>query len=75
MKIVQIIVDELPENCIKCSLHWCPLATQNVDDTIRHPNCRLMPDKEWFCTKCRVIVPDYQVTFHEYHEGCGGKCV
>lgn len=45
MRITQIIVDELPENCIKCSLHWCPLAVQNTNDTTRHSNCILMLDK------------------------------
>ncbi len=29
----------------------------------------------WVCQKCGELVNGFNVTFEEYHEGCGGKCV
>lgn len=29
----------------------------------------------WMCQKCGNNVPNEQVTFEEYHDGCGGKCI
>lgn len=30
---------------------------------------------QWVCQKCGERVPDINVTFEEFHEGCGGRCV
>lgn len=30
---------------------------------------------QWICQKCGEIVPGINVTFEEFHEGCGGRCV
>ena len=32
-------------------------------------------DSCWVCQKCGELVDGRNVTFEEYHEGCGGKCV
>ena len=32
-------------------------------------------DRKWVCQKCGELVDGRNVTFEEYHEGCGGRCV
>lgn len=32
-------------------------------------------DKKWICQLCGELVDGRNVTFEEYHEGCGGRCV
>ena len=32
-------------------------------------------DEHWVCQKCGEFVDGRNVTFEEYHEGCGGRCV
>lgn len=32
-------------------------------------------DERWVCQKCGELVDGRNVTFEEYHEGCGGRCV
>ena len=32
-------------------------------------------DSKWVCQKCGELVDDRNVTFEEYHEGCGGRCI
>lgn len=32
-------------------------------------------DSKWVCQKCGELVDGRNVTFEEYHEGCGGRCV
>lgn len=31
-------------------------------------------DERWVCQKCGELVDGRNVTFEEYHEGCGGRC-
>jgi hypothetical protein len=30
---------------------------------------------KWVCQKCGELIDGRKVTFEEYHEGCGGRCV
>jgi hypothetical protein len=30
---------------------------------------------KWVCQKCGELVDGRNVTFEEYHEGCGGRCI
>jgi len=32
-------------------------------------------DSRWVCQRCGELVDGRNVTFEEYHEGCGGRCV
>jgi hypothetical protein len=32
-------------------------------------------DRKWVCQKCGELVDGRNVTFEEYHEGCGGRCI
>lgn len=32
-------------------------------------------NEKWVCQKCGELVDGRNVTFEEYHEGCGGRCV
>ena len=32
-------------------------------------------DRKWVCQKCGELVDGRSVTFEEYHEGCGGRCI
>ena len=32
-------------------------------------------DKKWICQLCGELVDGRNVTFEEYHEGCGGRCI
>jgi hypothetical protein len=32
-------------------------------------------DRKWICQLCGELVNGRNVTFEEYHEGCGGLCV
>lgn len=32
-------------------------------------------DRKWVCQKCGELIDGRNVTFEEYHEGCGGRCV
>lgn len=32
-------------------------------------------DNKWVCQKCGELVDGRNVTFEEYHDGCGGRCV
>ena len=29
---------------------------------------------EWYCERCKQYVPGHEVTYDEYHDGCGGRC-
>jgi len=30
---------------------------------------------EWWCMRCMKVVRPTDVTYEEYHDGCGGRCV
>lgn len=30
---------------------------------------------EWYCLRCNQSVDGHDVTYIEYHNGCGGQCV
>lgn len=38
-------------------------------------HCVSGSDERWVCQKCGELVDGRNVTFDEYHEGCGGRCV
>lgn len=57
MKILKIIVDEMPKNCTECCNEQCNLPLSKYREKVlkpytnkRHPNCKLVLEEE----KCKV---------------------
>ena len=58
---------------------WLQYQVQVSDAEQSSGNCNIShvsgSDERWVCQKCNELVDGINVTFEEYHEGCGGKCV
>jgi len=54
------------QNCLK--------KARNLGQTLPIPHVS-GSDERWVCQKCGELVDGRNVTFEEYHEGCGGRCV